>query len=114
MIYDEFACQRKPRFQYLKTLMFKKKVGHSWILSMVLNGDPYLPQLGDVPCISDILGARPCIKKPATGQAKGSIISPLCYASSSLNLGNWELGTFSLKYRFLWVIWMVADWAAYH
>ena len=22
------------------------------------------PQLGDVPCISDILGARPCIKKP--------------------------------------------------
>ena len=26
-----------------------------------------LPQLGDVPCISDILGARPCIKKPAAG-----------------------------------------------
>jgi len=45
-------------------LMFQaNQVGHH-LLFLPPRSFGAMPQLGDVPCISDILGARPCIKKP--------------------------------------------------
>ena len=53
---------------YIYTYILIYTYIHIYISTYIHSSHSTSLQLGDVPCISDILGARPCIKKPAAGR----------------------------------------------